>query len=404
MEGYTLCHQVLSQFGEEIPLSLHPEQKNKLIQETKGLVKSLREKDLLEMKEMDEKLIIFMKFYVTINGAAYIAKREMHPFFACRIVQLTMTRGLCESSIAGLVHFAICVGKHDIDGASRIGKAAMSCLKKRYHTSEYLPRLYLLYYGFFAHHTEPLQSCADMLRQGFDVAMSLGETGFAFLNAAQHIGFALASGERLPTILDRADYYLKLSDVHANDFGKIFQPIYRGLISELIDKGESISSNCHSNVAPDSFVSSILKEVALTAASQFPTLMVKYGGAMLIIQQMNFTRAIQAFWQGHTKRCQYYIGKYLETISDDGTICSTIIPFFDGLNTFRILNAKSKAKLTAIPKNIKHIIGVFETLASHSSWNFRNKVRYSLSLFGARALCKLTYDISPPYSIYCNMS
>jgi hypothetical protein len=368
---------VLSLFGEEIPLSLNPVQTYKLIQETSGLVKSLSEIDLLEMKEMDEKLIIVMKFYRSITGAAYMAKREMHPFFACRTVQLTMTRGLCESSIAGLVHFAICMGQHDIDGASRIGKAAMSCLKKRYHTSEQLPRLYFLYYGSFAHHTEPLQSCADMLRQGFDAAMSLGEIGFAFLNALQHIGSAFFSGERLHTLLDRADYYLELTDVHANDFAKIFHPLYRGMISELIDKGESTNSNCHSNVAPDSFVSSILKEVVLTAASQFPTLMGKYGGATLILQVVHFTRAIQAFWQGHTKRCQYHIGKYLETRSDYGLLANTMVPFFDGLNTFRLLNENSKAKRKNIPKSIKNDIAVLETAASHSSWNFRNKVRNS---------------------------
>jgi hypothetical protein len=376
---------VLTQFGEEIPLSLHPVHKYELIQETSGLVKNLREKDLLEMKEMDENLSIFMKFYVSITAAAYIAKQEMHPFFACRIVQLTMTRGLCESSITGLVHFAICVGKHDIDGSSRIGKAAMSCFKKRYHTSENLPRLYLLYCGFFAHHTEPLQSCADMLRQGFDAAMSLGDTGIAFLNAVQHTNTAFASGERLPTLLDRADYYLELTDVHADDFAKIFLPILREMILELIDKGESTSSNCHSNVAPDSFVSSILKEVVLTAASQFAKLMVKYGGATLILQSMHFTRAIQAFWQGHTKRSQYYLGKYLETMSVYGTLPTTMVPFFYGLNTFRLLREKSKAKLKAIPNNIKNGIAVLETAASHSSWNFRNKVRHSQLLFGAWA-------------------
>jgi hypothetical protein len=224
-----------------------------------------------------------------------------------------------------------------------------------------------------------------MLRQGFDAAMSLGETGVAFLNAVLHITHAYAAGERLPTLLYRADYYLELTDVHAHDFAKIFHPIFRGMISELIDKGESTSSNCHSNVAPDSFVSSILKDVVLTAASQFPTLMVKYGGATLILQSMHYTRAIQAFWQGHTKRCQHYVGKYLETRSDYGTLASTMVPFYDGLNTFRLLNEKSKAKRKAIPKNITNGIDVLETAASRSSWNFRNKVRNSQSLFGARA-------------------
>jgi hypothetical protein len=113
--------------------------------------------------------------------------------------------------------------------------------------------------------------------------MSLGETGVTFLNAVLHINSAFASGERLLTLLDRADYYLELTDVHADDFAKIFHPIFCGMISELIDKGESTSSNCHSNVAPDLFVSSILKEVVLTAASQFPKLMVKYRGATLIL-------------------------------------------------------------------------------------------------------------------------
>jgi hypothetical protein len=157
------------------------------------------------------------------------------------------------------------------------------------------------------------------------------------------------------------------------------------MISELIDKGESTSSNCHSNVAPDSFVSSILKDLVLTAASQFPTLMVKYGGATVILQVMHFSRAIQAFWHGHTKRCQYYVGKYLEIRSDYGTLDSTMVPFYDGLNTFRLLNENSKAKRKDIPKNITNDIAVLETAASRSSWNFRNKVRNSQSLFGARA-------------------
>jgi hypothetical protein len=64
---------VLSQFGEEIPLLLHPVHKYELIQETSGLVKSLSEKDLLKVKEMDEKSSIYMKFYLSITATAYIA-------------------------------------------------------------------------------------------------------------------------------------------------------------------------------------------------------------------------------------------------------------------------------------------------------------------------------------------
>jgi len=54
------------------------------------------------------------------------------------------------------------------------------------------------------------------------------------------------------------------------------------------------------------------------------------------------------------------------------------ISFFDGMNTFQLLNEKSKAKLKTVPQNIKNGIAVLETAASHSSWNFRNKVIQSV--------------------------
>jgi len=243
-EAYALCHDALSQLGEEIPKSLRSCQISEMIDTTSQMVS---DSDLLDMKEMDERLSISMHFYSILSIVAYFGKREMLPFVACRMTQLTLENGLCKHSIIGFVLYAMLlwmsnIEKKDIDSASRIGKAAMSFSKKRYHTSEQLPHIYVIYYGFVAPYTEPLQSCADMLRQGFDAGMSLGETGISFLNSSLHITTAIVAGIRLPTVLEKVDYYLKLANTYQNEMIKTVLSINRETISILIDNGGSSSS------------------------------------------------------------------------------------------------------------------------------------------------------------------
>jgi hypothetical protein len=75
-----------------------------------------------------------------------------------------MEKGLCKYSISSFVQYGImlCTGKNaveDIDHASRIGEAAMSCSKTQYRTTEQFPRLSFLYCTIVAPYTEPLLWC-----------------------------------------------------------------------------------------------------------------------------------------------------------------------------------------------------------------------------------------------------
>ena len=97
-------------------------------------------------------------------------------------------------------------------------------------------KLYYAYYGYVAFHTEPLQVCADMLQQAFDVGMSLGLSKTAFYNAIQHIKYSLFAGQQLTLLLERVDYYLVLADQYKNEFSKRYISIFRDTISTLIDK------------------------------------------------------------------------------------------------------------------------------------------------------------------------
>jgi hypothetical protein len=60
IDAYTLCHEVLSQLGEEIPESMQINQMSEMAEATSIMLKILSDSDLLEMKEMDKRLSVTM--------------------------------------------------------------------------------------------------------------------------------------------------------------------------------------------------------------------------------------------------------------------------------------------------------------------------------------------------------
>ncbi len=382
MEAYALSQAVLSQLGEEIPNAqvLDPFRVKKMLEVTLKLVGKISGRNLLNMKDMDERLSITMHFYNIMGTVAYFGKHEMTHFIACRMVGLTMKHGICKHSILGFLQFAsvLCnnmMAKKGIESASRIGKAVMSCFRERYNTLDMVPDLHAVYYGCLAPYTEPLQTCADMLRQGFDAGMSLGETGTAFLNASLHIRTALIAGDRLPTLLEKVDCYLKQMIMNQDENAKPYIFIFRGTISVLIDKEDTTSlSRSDAFGAPTDTENSNL------------------------LESMYFHLAIQVFWLGHSERCQYFIEKFLrQTTSDISDMCRLqFITFIQGINSFRLMRVKHTVKLEAVTKKA---IKMLNTAASLSNWNFRNKVSFDtlvllpFLLFGTRDF-RLIFSVS----------
>ena len=325
------------------------------------MVKNISEGDLLEMKDMDEKLGISMKFFNVVMTASYLGKpkREMMIFFTCKMVQFMMNNGLCKYSILAFIKFAalLCSNKLPKIGGSfelglRIGKAALLCSTKRYHSSELSPNINFVYYAHIAFHTEPLQTCADMFRQGFDTSMSLGDSGTAFLHSIHHIRTGLLVGDRLLTVLGRVDYYLELANTYHNEVAKATLAVNRETISALIDKGWSTNS-AHSTAEASTNMES----------SQ-------------MLAGLYFLRATQAYWQGHYERCQYFIGKF--SIPETFDPCRELsMRFIEGMNSFQVLKLKSKLGRGRNALQVSKAILALKTAASRSSWNFQNTVRYT---------------------------
>ena len=147
--AYTTCRDVLEQLGETIPQFLEPEQTRKMIGATSETVQNLLETDLLEMKEMDSNLSISLKFHCLMATVAYFAKPHMLPFLSCRSIALTMKHGICKYSIIAFCTYAAVKASRptteDIQEASRLGKAALSCLKKRYHSADIVAQVPMVY-------------------------------------------------------------------------------------------------------------------------------------------------------------------------------------------------------------------------------------------------------------------
>mmetsp|Transcript_32764 Transcript_32764/g.60006 ORF Transcript_32764/g.60006 Transcript_32764/m.60006 type:complete len:400 (+) Transcript_32764:1475-2674(+) len=308
------------------------------------------------MKEINTEGANAIKFYNLMATVSFFTKPEMFAFLVCRSVQLTMREGICNYSIVGFVHYSAMLvsGNKMVKGirdASRIGKSAMSCWKKRFHATHTLPQLYDIYHGWIAFYTEPLQSCADALRQGFDVGMSLGETGTAFLNAIQHVAYSFWAGEKLHTILEKIDYYLELALLYKNEVAKGYLSIFRDMISTLIDRSQPARKN--------KLTVEGMQNASHSAA-------------------INFNGALQAFWLGYNERCHHCVGKVPKGSPVRGRIAGIGIVFIHGLNSFQILKKQNTAKVRAIPREAIATLKVAasqEAEAGRQSWNFRNKVR-----------------------------
>ena len=351
MIAYTISREVLSQLGEDIPETLSSYQTTTLMTATIGMVKGISDKDLLGMKEMDSKLAMSMKFYSLIRLAAFMGKPEMVPFLTCRVVQLTMENGLCKHSISGFLTLAalICsksVPRKEIATSTKIGKAAMSCFTQRYNTSEQIPVTYGTYYGYVAWRTEPLQTCTKKHGQAFDVGMSLGESGMAFNNSVCQIRSSILAGDRLPSLMEKVDYYIKLADAYNNELGKIFFTIFHSTIAILIGGGESSHNSAGT-----------LSELAIQRFSE----------------AMHFHSALRTYWQGYYERSQHFVDKMIKVTakSEMGQLSYTFMFFFNGLNTFELMKTKVTNKLRA---TAMRSLEVLKNASVHSSWNFKNKV------------------------------
>ena len=179
----------------------------------------MNDDDLTAMKPMESQFHnSLMQFYNQACFLSYFVNPPMLKWFACKLVDLTFEHGVCKYSALGIMRFSMVLsGKliHDVDGAYRVGKMAMKLLEQFDDSTELLPMIYLCYYGYIAVHIEPFQSCADMLKCGMELGLSLGDTQTALINGIHYIQKSLLSGMNLQALKKECDYQIRLIDAHS---------------------------------------------------------------------------------------------------------------------------------------------------------------------------------------------
>ena len=161
------------------------------------------------------------------------------------------------------------------------------------------------------------------------------------------------SGERLPTLSEKVKYYLKMAKDYNNSTATSFLSLYLNTVTILTDNGEISNSADDSNDLPTNNASAKL------------------------LGSIYFQRAVQSYWRGHMKRCQFYTEKYLENV-EQISFYSNFMVFIHGLSSFELMKRNTTTKLRRITKKS---IRKLRTASSFSSWNAQNKVSTSTSRY-----------------------
>lgn len=84
-------------------------------------------------------------------------------------------------------------------------------------------------------HVEPLQSCVEMLKQGFEIGLFVGIPIIAFANAVHYLQKSLLSGMDLVVLKRETDYILRLVEQYNMSIYTMYLTSFNETIVFLLD-------------------------------------------------------------------------------------------------------------------------------------------------------------------------
>mmetsp|Transcript_14825 Transcript_14825/g.35681 ORF Transcript_14825/g.35681 Transcript_14825/m.35681 type:complete len:1443 (+) Transcript_14825:88-4416(+) len=347
-QAYSICLDVLSQLGEEIPASVYLEESISRVCNIQTALANKSNDYLLNMKVMESKTkLSLMQFYSQIHFISYFLKPDsgMMHFYACRLIELCLEYGISKYSARAFNHFAMILGGNtvkDTDGSYRMGKLALQFLSK-FNAIDQLPIVYLQYYGYIAVHREPFQACAEMLRQAHEIGLSIGDIPTAVLNGIHYIQKALIAGQKLSVLKEDAAYQGRVIDRHS-----------------LLKMSQSYLKNFQETVN-----ALMTKEGSASLGEETDFSHTDFGDAAL------FHVVFRSFWKGHFSRCNFYAEKYSKLVTEINQVKRVIILFYHGIVSAHLLkHSNSSAKKQVARNALEHV----KMSVKESKWNHANKV------------------------------
>lgn len=181
-----------------------------------------------------------------------------------------------------------------------------------------------------------------------------GAVNFAFFNSVFLVRNALLSGENLFCLRNEIDYHL---DVMNRFKHTLFQdPLlaFRETISQIIDKGRSITSEENRNA--ENFAFNSLNHQRNNAFTHFNTV-------------------LQSFWLGYSDRCDHFAKRALK-MKLLGSHNWLLVLFYAALNAFQLHTNgnRSRTQLSNLRQLYKDAITEMRSFATLSPSNYNGKV------------------------------
>uniref|UniRef100_A0A7S4IC20 Orc1-like AAA ATPase domain-containing protein n=1 Tax=Odontella aurita TaxID=265563 RepID=A0A7S4IC20_9STRA len=201
---------VLGQLGEFFPSPATQELARKEVVRTRELLRGIETDSLEDMNTMqDPEKLEAMKFLAILAKFTYTDEQTFFALICCRMVQLSLSYGVCKESATGFANFAVvlCASKQVRDGYC-LSKMSLATLS-RFEAKDRLASVYSAAYGFINVWIEPMQSLLPCHQEAIEIGLSVGDTEDAMVNALLYLGTALQSGQVLGPLMDEMRIYSK---------------------------------------------------------------------------------------------------------------------------------------------------------------------------------------------------
>lgn len=202
-EAILLGLEVLDRLGESFP-----EKGSNAILMTnlfhiKFMLSRKTNKDILGLPDISSQTkLSAMSILNVLITHSYLGRPDLFPFFALRMVKLSIKYGLSAISSMGFCCYGLLLSAiGDFDGGNRFGELSL-CLLERYDSvmREWKPRVYMAYYGMIAHWKFPVKSTLEPLLEARQIGMLIGDYEYASASSFQYFCNASTAGIPLLTL------------------------------------------------------------------------------------------------------------------------------------------------------------------------------------------------------------
>mmetsp|Transcript_13929 Transcript_13929/g.40056 ORF Transcript_13929/g.40056 Transcript_13929/m.40056 type:complete len:487 (+) Transcript_13929:1723-3183(+) len=127
-----------------------------------------------------------MRLIVHLARTTYQYNPFLQPTLSLRAIQLSMSYGLCQYSIAPFASYGVLLASRfmNIEEANRVGNLSLDLIE-RFDAMEEMPRIYLIVYSYIFPCVRPVQSLIPDLRRVYDIGMRSGSTEVAMVICRQ---------------------------------------------------------------------------------------------------------------------------------------------------------------------------------------------------------------------------